>query len=136
MRYAPDLDVQLGVAVLALVPPFVAEDQGRLVVAKAQQVLCEVQLDVGIEARARHLFRMLDHRLELTTGTDAAELPHQRPELLRRTDREVVQRRVALDVLVARLVAYEPHETVHVGAFNTFLAGFPDWLVHQPLSHS
>jgi len=130
VREAADFGMQLGVGELALVAPLVAEHDRRAVVLVAQQVLREVEAHLRKPACSRHLFRIDQHRREVARGADSAEFPDQRPELFRRTHGEVVQRRVAADVLVADALAHEAHEAIHVGALDALVTRFPDRLVH------
>src|SRR6185312_12018899 len=95
---------------LALVAPFVAEDQRRLVVPEAQQVLREVELHVREPACAGHPVAIDQRGFKVTAGADAAELPHQRPELLRMADGEIVERLVAADVGIASGLAHETNK--------------------------
>src|SRR5690606_40838000 len=67
----------------------------------------------------RHPVAVDQHRFHVAVCANAAKLPHQRPEPLRLADREVVQRRVAANVLVAGALAHETHEPVEIGAFRS-----------------
>src|SRR6185312_14782159 len=85
----------------------------------------EVELHVREPACAGHPVAIDQRGFKVTAGADAAELPHQRPELLRMADGEIVERLVAADVGIASGLAHETNKPMQVGGIPAFGAWDP-----------
>src|SRR5438046_8115398 len=70
---------------------------------RAQQVLGEVELALGEEARARHLV-LVGERARTGGSGDAREFPEERPEILHPVDRPGMEARVIAERQAVALV--------------------------------
>jgi len=127
LRNARNLLVKLAVAEPGVRPVLGAEHDGAGFVARAQQVLREIEPRVGEETRPGHALAVGQDPLAARLGNDAGEIPQVRPEGFRLLHRPAVERVIVGQRKTAPRVECA-REARQVGGLDAFRRRAPEGL--------